>query len=245
MEMNKMLEVQNLVVKYGAVQAVKGNSFTVRQGEIVSILGANGAGKSSTLFGVAGMIDTKGKLFSKDIVEGKIIFKGQDIAGYSSDKRVKIGLILCPEGRRNFPELTIKENLKMGAFCRGNFDKNIDFVYSIFPRLKERERQLANSLSGGEQQMLAIGRSLMGDPVMLMLDEPSLGLSPVLIDEVFAVLVKLKEKGIPILLVEQNAIRSLKISDRAYILETGIIIHEDQAAVILHDEKLKKAYLGL
>ncbi|HOW56409.1 MAG TPA: ABC transporter ATP-binding protein [Smithellaceae bacterium] len=240
-----MLEVQNLVVKYGAVQAVKGNSFAVREGEIVSILGANGAGKSSTLFGVAGMIDTRGKLFSKDVVEGKIVFQGQDISDYSNSKRVKMGLILCPEGRRNFPELTIKENLKMGAYCRGDFNKKIDFVYSLFPRLKERQIQLANSLSGGEQQMLAIGRSLMSDPVMLMLDEPSLGLSPVLIDEVFAVLVKLKEKGIPILLVEQNAIRSLKISDRAYILETGKIVHEDKAQTILNDEKLKKAYLGL
>jgi branched-chain amino acid transport system ATP-binding protein len=239
-----MLEVENLEVSYGEVKAIKGIHFNVQKGEIVSILGANGAGKTSTLFAVTGVIDARGKLFAKDKVSGKIGFQGKDITALTCDKRVKEGLVLCPENRRNFPELSVLDNLRMGSFMRGSFSK-IDFVYELFPRLKERKGQLARTLSGGEQQMLAVGRALMADPALLMLDEPSLGVAPVLIDEMFAVLQNLKEEGLPILLVEQNAIRALKISNRAYVLETGNLIHEGDAKELLSDDKLKKAYLGM
>lgn len=240
-----MLEVEELKVKYEEIEAIKGISFTVNKGEIVSILGANGAGKTSTLFAISGIISAKGKLFATDRVFGKIVFRDADITKYSSSKRVKQGLILSPEGRRNFPRLTVEENLKMGAFVTGSFQNNVGMVYDLFPRLKERKKQLANTLSGGEQQMLAVGRALMGDPRLLMLDEPSLGLAPVLIDEMFGVLTQLGEKGLSILLVEQNAVRALKISDRAYVLENGNITYSGKADEMLNDDRLKKAYLGI
>ncbi len=230
-----MLKVENLLVNYGNVNAVKSISFEIKKSEIVSILGANGAGKTSTLFGLMNIVDSK----------GIIKFDGVDISSESSVKRVKRGLVLCPEDRRIFPELSVEENLKMGSFLNSNFKNNIGKVYDLFPVLKERKRQISGSLSGGEQQMLAIGRAMMGEPKLLMLDEPSLGLAPVIIDQIFNVLCKLKKEGISILLVEQNAIKSLSISDRAYILETGKIVHSGIASDMLNDEKVKKAYLGI
>lgn len=230
-----MLEVNDLKVNYGQVKAVKGISFKVNKGEIVSILGSNGAGKTSTLFGVMNIVKNT----------GSIKFKNNDISNMPTHKRVKKGLILCPENRRVFYELSVEENLKMGAFIRGNFKQNLKKVYDLFPKLYDRKKQNAGSLSGGEQQMLAVGRSLMGDPELFMLDEPSLGLAPIITDEIFDVLLRLKKEGISILLVEQNAIKSLEISDRAYILETGKIIHSDNAKELLNNEKIKKAYIGM
>jgi branched-chain amino acid transport system ATP-binding protein len=207
----------------------------VNKGEIVSILGSNGAGKTSTLFGVLNIVKSKGKVF----------FKGEDISNKSTVYKVKKGMILCPENRRIFPGLTVEENLKMGNYMRGNYNKNSEFVFELFPILNERKKQKAGSLSGGEQQMLAVGRALMADPEILMLDEPSLGLAPIIIDQIYKVLLTLKENGIPILLVEQNAVKSLKISNKAYILENGRIVHEGNAQEMLKDEKVKKAYLGM
>ncbi|RAP00005.1 amino acid ABC transporter ATPase [Petrotoga sp. 9PW.55.5.1] len=230
-----MLEVENLEVNYGHVKAVKGISFKVNKGEIVSILGSNGAGKTSTLFGVLNIVKSKGKVF----------FKGEDISNKSTVYKVKKGMILCPENRRIFSGLTVEENLKMGNYMRGNYNKNSEFVFELFPILNERKKQKAGSLSGGEQQMLAVGRALMADPEILMLDEPSLGLAPIIIDQIYKVLLTLKENGIPILLVEQNAVKSLKISNKAYILENGRIVHEGNAQEMLKDEKVKKAYLGM
>jgi len=230
-----MLEVENLEVNYGHVKAVKGISFKVNKGEIVSILGSNGAGKTSTLFGVLNIVKSKGKVF----------FKGEDISNKSTVYKVKKGMVLCPENRRIFPGLTVEENLKMGNYMRGNYNKNSEFVFELFPILNERKKQKAGSLSGGEQQMLAVGRALMADPEILMLDEPSLGLAPIIIDQIYKVLLTLKENGIPILLVEQNAVKSLKISNKAYILENGRIVHEGNAQEMLKDEKVKKAYLGM
>ena len=230
-----MLEVENLEVNYGHVKAVKGISFNVNKGEIVSILGSNGAGKTSTLFGILGIVKSK----------GRIVFNDENVTNKNPVYKVKKGMILCPENRRIFPGLTVEENLKMGSYIRGNYDKNSQLVFELFPILKERIKQKAGSLSGGEQQMLAVGRALMADPEILMLDEPSLGLAPIIIDQIYKVLLTLKENGIPILLVEQNAMKSLKISDRAYILENGKIAHEGNAKEMLKDEKVKKAYLGM
>ncbi|PNR96794.1 ABC transporter ATP-binding protein [Petrotoga sp. 9PWA.NaAc.5.4] len=230
-----MLEIENLEVNYGHVKAVKGISFNVNKGEIVSILGSNGAGKTSTLFGILGIVKSK----------GRIVFNDENVTNKNPVYKVKKGMILCPENRRIFPGLTVEENLKMGSYIRGNYDKNSQLVFELFPILKERIKQKAGSLSGGEQQMLAVGRALMADPEILMLDEPSLGLAPIIIDQIYKVLLTLKENGIPILLVEQNAMKSLKISDRAYILENGKIAHEGNAKEMLKDEKVKKAYLGM
>ncbi|GAB6188716.1 ABC transporter ATP-binding protein [Marinitoga arctica] len=229
-----MFEIKNLVVNYGHVNAVKNISFNVQKGEIVSILGANGAGKTSTLFGILKLVKAKRELY----------FNNENISKENTQKLVKRGLILCPENRRIFPKLNVEENLKMGSFLRGDEKNNLEKVYTLFPILKDRRKQLAGSLSGGEQQMLAVGRALMGDPEILMLDEPSLGLAPIIVDEIFEVLLKLKKVGISILLVEQNAIKALKISDRAYVLETGKIVHFGKANELLHNEKIKKAYLG-
>ncbi|BBE31535.1 ABC transporter ATP-binding protein [Tepiditoga spiralis] len=233
--LKKILEINNLMVNYGQVKAVKNISFEVNKGEIVSILGSNGAGKTSTLFGIMNVVKNK----------GRIKFKGINISNIPTYKRVKSGLILCPENRRVFYELSVEENLKMGAFIRGNIKKNLKKVYDLFPKLYDRKKQNAGSLSGGEQQMLAIGRSLMGDPELFMLDEPSLGLAPIITDEIFNILLKLKKEGISILLVEQNAIKSLEISDRAYILENGKIIQSENAKELLNNKKIKKAYIGM
>lgn len=230
-----MLEVQNLEVNYGPIKAVKGISFSVSKGEIVTILGSNGAGKTSTLFGILNIVKSK----------GKVLFNGEDVSNNNTVHMVKKGIVLCPENRRIFPGLTVEENLKMGTYLRGNYQKNSKYVYDLFPILKERGKQKAGSLSGGEQQMLALGRALIASPDLLMLDEPSLGLAPIIIDEIFGVLKILKEDGIPILLVEQNAIKSLKISDRAYVLENGKIAYSGNASEMLKDEKVKKAYLGM
>ncbi|MDN5342963.1 ABC transporter ATP-binding protein [Oceanotoga sp. DSM 15011] len=230
-----MLKVNNLIVNYGHVKAVKNISFELNKGEIVSILGSNGAGKTSTLFGMMSIVKSS----------SNIEFKGKDISKYSSVQKVKEGLVLCPENRRVFPELSVEENLKMGSFIRGNYSKVIKDVYDLFPILKDRKRQAAGSLSGGEQQMLAVGRAMMGEPEVLMLDEPSLGLAPVITDDIFNVLKELKNSGVSILLVEQNALKSLRISDRAYILETGNIVAQGIAKDLLNDEKVKKAYLGI
>ena len=232
--MMKMLRVEELKVNYGHIKAVKGISFELKKGEIVSILGANGAGKTSTLFGVGGIIKR----------EGNVIFKDQSLPPSTSVKSAKMGLILCPENRRIFSELLVEENLRMGSFARGDYRDRLAFVYELFPKLKERRTQFAGSLSGGEQQMLAVGRALMSDPELLMLDEPSLGLAPVIVDELFRVLVKLKDK-MTILLVEQNALKALKISDRAYVLQNGNIVHSGTSAELLADESVKKAYLGM
>ncbi len=230
-----MLEVQNLEVNYGPIKAVKGISFSVSKGEIVTILGSNGAGKTSTLFGILNIVKSK----------GKVLFNGEDVSNKNTVYMVKKGIVLCPENRRIFPGLTVEENLKMGTYSRGNYQKNSQYIYNLFPILKERGKQKAGSLSGGEQQMLALGRALIASPDLLMLDEPSLGLAPIIIDEIFGVLKILKEDGIPILLVEQNAIKSLKISDRAYVLENGKIAYSGNASEMLKDEKVKKAYLGM
>jgi branched-chain amino acid transport system ATP-binding protein len=230
-----MLKVENLTVNYGHVSAVKGINFNIDKGEIVSILGANGAGKTSTLFGIMGIVKSN----------AKISFNGEDLTKASTEYKVKKGLVLAPEDRRIFPQLSVEENLKLGSFARGNEKENFEKVYDLFPILKDRKKQQAGSLSGGEQQMLAVGRSLMSSPEILMLDEPSLGLAPLITDEIFEVLVQLKDMGVGILLVEQNALKSLKISDRAYILEIGNIATEGNAKSLLKDESVKKAYLGI
>jgi branched-chain amino acid transport system ATP-binding protein len=230
-----MLKVENLIVNYGHVSAVKGIDFNIDKGEIVSILGANGAGKTSTLFGTMGIVKAN----------AKISFNGEDLTKATTEDKVKKGLVLAPEDRRVFPQLSVEENLKLGSFVRGNEKENFEKVYDLFPILKDRKRQHAGSLSGGEQQMLAVGRALMSSPEILMLDEPSLGLAPLIADEIFEVLVQLKDMGVGILLVEQNALKSLKISDRAYILEIGKIATQGNAKDLLNDESVKKAYLGI
>lgn len=229
-----MLEVSDLNIKYGHVHAVKEISFSLNKGEILSVLGANGAGKSSTLFGITGIVKST----------GKVVFKGKELSRKNTVEGTRMGLVLCPENRRIFSGLMVEENLKLGAYARGSFKRNADMVYGLFPILKERSRQIAGSLSGGEQQMLAVGRALMAEPELLLLDEPSLGLAPVVVDEIFSVFRSLKER-MSILLVEQNAHKALAISDRAYILQNGRIVHTGEAKLLLQDEALKKAYLGM
>ncbi len=231
-----MLKVENFAVSYGHVKAVKGISFEVAEGEIVTIIGANGAGKSSTVMGLAGIVES----------QGKVEFESTDISRASNFARVSKGLVLCPEGRHIFPELTVDENLKLGAYRRGSFAKSIGLVHELFPVLKERKNQVSGYLSGGEQQMLAIGRALMSDPRLLMLDEPSLGLAPILVDQVFEALDKLRrQQGLSILLIEQNAFKALGISQRAYIMETGRIVLSGKSDDLLKSEDVKKAYLGI
>jgi len=229
-----VLKVSDLFVNYGPIKAVRGISFELGEGEIVSILGANGAGKTSTLFGLTGIVKSRG------IVE----FKGEPLKGKNSTESTKKGMILCPENRRIFPDLTVEENLKLGTFARGDFSENVKSVYELFPILKERNRQVAGSLSGGEQQMLAVGRALVASPDVLLLDEPSLGLAPVIVDELFGVLKNLRSK-MSVLLVEQNATKALSISDRAYVMQNGNIVHSGEAAAMLKDDNLRKAYLGI
>ena len=230
-----MLTVESLRVSYGRVRAVKGIDFSVEAGEIVSLIGANGAGKSSTLLAIAGAVDA----------EGSVAYRGEDIRRLGSSDRVKRGLVLCPEGRHIFPELEVEENLRMGAFRRGSYREKSVEVFELFPVLAERRSQVAGYLSGGEQQMLAMGRALMADPELLMLDEPSLGLAPILVDQVFAVLGRLREMGYSILLVEQNANRALHLSDRTYILETGRVVATGASNDLLADDSVRRAYLGI
>ena len=233
-----MLSVKDLCVNYGGIKALKGISFEVEEGQICTLVGANGAGKSTALRAISGLTSVK---------SGSITFIGQDITGMDAQKVVSMGLIMVPEGRRVFDNLTVLENLKIGAYLRkdkAGIARDIEFVYSLFPRLKERSWQMAGTLSGGEQQMLAVGRALMGKPKMILMDEPSMGLSPLLVKEIFEIIKEVNKQGITILLVEQNAKMALAISDRAYVLETGTITIEGDAQQLLNDPRVKKAYLG-
>lgn len=232
-----MLKIKNLQVSYGAVRAVKGIDLEVEEGRIVSILGANGAGKTSTLHAISGIIPKSG---------GKIEFLGEDITNLSAEKIVKKGIIQCPEGRRIFSQFTVEENLKIGAYlCKGKeYKGRFEKVYELFPRLKERRKQIAGTLSGGEQQMLAIGRGLMSEPKLFILDEPSLGLAPIIVKEIFKTIERIREEGTTILLVEQNAYQTVKISDYIYVLETGKVIVKGTMGEIENNEMVRKAYLG-
>ena len=233
-----MLEVKGLEVFYGVIQAISGISFEVNEGEIVTLIGANGAGKTTTMQSIMGLIPIK---------NGTITYQGQVVNKIPSHKIVKLGMTQVPEGRRVFQELTVYENLLMGAYIQNNSKQiklDIERVYDNFPRLKERKNQIAGTLSGGEQQMLAMGRALMSRPKLLMLDEPSMGLSPLLVDQVFDIIKEIHKDGTTILLVEQNAGKSLAISDRAYVLENGVIAYSGTGKELLESDNIKKAYLG-
>ena len=232
-----MLSVRDLHVSYGAIKAVRGISFDIKQGEIVTLIGANGAGKSTTLNTVAGLIRPD---------SGSIEFKGQSIVGVKSHKVVERGMALCPEGRRVFSQMSVSENLDMGGYTRSDAENRVTLqrVYERFPRLKERMGQMAGTLSGGEQQMLAMGRALMSKPDLLMLDEPSMGLAPILVQEIFDIIKELNAAGTTILLVEQNANMALSLADRAYVLEIGTIKKTGTGADLLQDDDVRKAYLG-
>lgn len=233
-----ILEVKDLNVSYGAIKALQGISFYVNKGEIISLIGSNGAGKTTTLHSISNLIKKQ---------SGNIIFKGEDITNLSGDKIVKKGLIQVPEGRRVFANMSIKENLEMGAFTRKDKDgikKDLEWCFELFPRLKERINQISGTLSGGEQQMLAMARALMSKPELLLLDEPSMGLAPILVDEIFEIVKKISSSGTTILLVEQNAFKALSIANRAYILETGSIIKEGLAVDLKSDKSVISAYLG-
>lgn len=233
-----ILEVKDLNVSYGAIKALQGISFYVNRGEIISLIGSNGAGKTTTLHSISNLIKKQ---------SGNIIFKGEDITNLSGDKIVKKGLIQVPEGRRVFANMSIKENLEMGAFTRKDKDgikKDLEWCFELFPRLKERINQISGTLSGGEQQMLAMARALMSKPELLLLDEPSMGLAPILVDEIFEIVKKISSSGTTILLVEQNAFKALSIANRAYILETGSIIKEGLAVDLKSDKSVISAYLG-
>lgn len=234
-----MLEIKNLHVFYDNIHALKGISLNVKKGEVVSIIGANGAGKTTTLQTISGLIAAK---------EGSILFEGKEITKEKAHNICKLGISQSPEGRRIFSQLAVKDNLKLGQFTvkDSNEQKEKDRAqfYKIFPRMSERKNQLAGTLSGGEQQMLAMGRALMARPKLLILDEPSMGLSPLFVKEIFQVIKKLKEMGTTILLVEQNAKMALSVSDRAYVIETGNIIMEGKASELMNNEAVKKAYLG-
>lgn len=233
-----MLEVKNLSVSYGAIEAVKDISFTVNAGEIVSLIGANGAGKTTTLHTITGLVPAK---------SGSVMYNGVDLLKTHNNKIVTLGMAHIPEGRHVFTRMSVEENLEMGAFSlkdQSDLKKDLDIVYGLFPRLKERRNQKAGTLSGGEQQMLAMGRALMSHPKTILMDEPSMGLSPKLVKEIFSIIRKLHEQGITILLVEQNAKMALSIADRAYVLETGRITMEGDAKELLNNEQVRKAYLG-
>ena len=232
-----MLKVEGLNVYYGSIHAIKGVSFEVNQGEIVTMIGANGAGKSTTMNTVAGLLKPK---------SGSITFEGYDITSTPASKVVSLGLALCPEGRRVFQQMSVRENLEMGGYTRpaGELAASLDQVFEQFPRLKERQRQIAGTLSGGEQQMLAMGRALMSKPKLLMLDEPSMGLAPLLVEQIFEIVLKLNQAGTTILLVEQNAQMALSIATRGYVLETGKITMTGTGQELLHDDNVRKAYLG-
>ena len=232
-----LLEVENIHVYYGAIHAIKGVSFSVNEGEIVTLIGANGAGKSTTLDTVAGLLRSK---------TGDIRFNGQSIAHMPAHKVVSEGLALVPEGRRVFSQMTVEENLEMGAFTRSSVTvaPSLKRVYEQFPRLEERKNQIAGTLSGGEQQMLAMGRALMSQPKLLMLDEPSMGLAPILVEQIFDIIRQLHKAGTTILLVEQNAQMALSVADRAYVLETGRITLSGTGKELAESPEVKKAYLG-
>ncbi len=233
-----MLEINDIEVFYGMIQAIKGVSFEVNEGEVIALIGANGAGKTTILHTITGLLSPK---------KGSVIFEGQDITKAPAHKIVSLGIAHVPEGRRVFAELTVFENLKMGAYTRK--DKNeiaqtLEMVYKRFPRLEERKNQLAGTLSGGEQQMLAMGRALMSHPKIIVMDEPSMGLSPILVNQIFDIIEEVSKSGTTVLLVEQNAKKALSIADRAYVLETGKIVLDGDAKELLNDDSIKKAYLG-
>ena len=233
-----MLEVKDLQVYYGVIQALKGISFHVEQGEVIALIGANGAGKTTTLQTLTGIIPAKA---------GSIIYEGKNLTKTPAHKIVEMGMAHVPEGRRVFANLSVYENLKLGAYTRK--DKNeiaqsLEMVYESFPRLKERRNQSAGTLSGGEQQMLAMGRALMSKPRIVLMDEPSMGLSPIFVDEIFKIIQKISAEGTTVLLVEQNAKKALEIADRAYVLETGKILLSGDAKELMNDDAVKKAYLG-
>ena len=232
-----MLEVSNINVYYGSIHAIKGITFDVNAGEIVTLIGANGAGKSTTLQTISGLLRSK---------TGGITFNGKSLSGVPAHKIVSMGIAHVPEGRRIFQQMTVEENIEMGAYTRpgGEYNESVEIVFNHFPRLKERRKQIAGTLSGGEQQMLAMGRAMMSKPELLMLDEPSMGLSPILVDEIFEIIKAFHKDGTTILLVEQNANKSLAISDRAYVLENGRVVLSGTGKELMQSEEIKKAYLG-
>ncbi len=232
-----MLKVEDIQVYYGSIHAIKGVSFEVNEGEIVTLIGANGAGKSTTLKTVSAMMRPK---------SGSITFEGKSLVGIKPHAVVGLGMAHCPEGRRVFQQMSVQENLEMGAYTRPNSEikDSIDHVYELFPRLKERYKQTSGTMSGGEQQMLAMGRAMMSKPKLLMLDEPSMGLAPLLVDEIFRIIQNLNKAGTTILLVEQNARMALAIANRGYVLETGRVSASAEASALLNDAAVKKAYLG-
>ena len=236
--MSSILEVQNLSVYYGVIKALKGISFHVDKGEIVALIGANGAGKTTTLHTLSGLIKAD---------EGAINYKGVELTKTPNHRIVALGMAQVPEGRRVFSEMTVLQNLKMGAYTRSDkaeIDATLKSIYKRFPRLEERKNQVAGTLSGGEQQMLAMGRALMSHPDLILMDEPSMGLSPIFVNEIFSIIEDVNKDGVTVLLVEQNAKKALSIADRAYVLETGSITKEGNAADLLNDEDIRKAYLG-
>lgn len=234
--MSKIIEIKNLKVNYGGIEAVKGISLYAEKGQIVTLIGANGAGKSTTLKSIAGLVKPQ---------EGEILFEGENILGLSPDKIVSKGITLVPEGRRVFPNLTVLENLKIGAYLRkDSLDSDIEYVYKLFPRLKERNWQLAGTLSGGEQQMLAVGRALMSRPKLIMMDEPSLGLAPLVVKGIFDIIRTINEQGITVLLIEQNANMALKTAHSAFVMETGNITMTGTGKELLENDDIKEAYLG-
>ena len=233
-----MLEVKDLEVSYGMIQAIKGISFEVNKGEVIALIGANGAGKTTTLHTITGLLSPK---------KGSVIFEGKDITKIPAHKIVSMGMAHVPEGRRVFADLSVYENLKLGAYTRKdkeNLNKDLENIYKRFPRLAERKNQSAGTLSGGEQQMLAMGRALMSKPSIILMDEPSMGLSPILVNEIFDIIESISKSGTTVLLVEQNAKKALSIADRAYVLETGKIVTSGKASELLEDDSIKKAYLG-
>lgn len=233
-----MLEVKDIEVYYGVIQAIKGISFEVNEGEVIALIGANGAGKTTTLHTITGLLSPK---------KGSVLFEGQDITKVPAHKIVSLGMAHVPEGRRVFAELSVYENLKMGAYTRKDkteIEESLQMIYKRFPRLEERKNQLAGTLSGGEQQMLAMGRALMSKPKIIVMDEPSMGLSPILVNEIFDIIKEVSASGTTVLLVEQNAKKALSIADRAYVLETGKIVLEGDAKELMNDDSIKKAYLG-
>ena len=233
-----MLEVKDLKVYYGMIQAIKGISFHVEEGEVISLIGANGAGKTTILHTVSGLLTPR---------EGSVIFEGKDIVKVPGHKIVSMGMAHVPEGRRVFAQLSVLQNLKMGAFTRKDkreVEETLKTVFARFPRLEERQNQLAGTLSGGEQQMLAMGRALMSHPKIILMDEPSMGLSPIFVNEIFEIIKEVSKSGTTVLLVEQNAKKALSIADRAYVLETGTITLEGDAKELLNNDSIKKAYLG-
>ncbi len=233
-----MLEVKDLEVYYGMIQAIKGISFEVNEGEVIALIGANGAGKTTTLHTITGLLSPK---------KGQVLFEGQDITKIPAHKIVSMGMAHVPEGRRVFADLSVYENLKLGAYTRkdkNNIDKDLEMIYERFPRLAERKNQSAGTLSGGEQQMLAMGRALMSKPSIVLMDEPSMGLSPILVNEIFDIIESISKSGTTVLLVEQNAKKALSIADRAYVLETGKIVLDGKASELLENDSIKKAYLG-